>query len=250
MECEEVEGLTVLRRAGEGRRGRLCSRREGQGSRGSGEEIASRAKERGLWGGNSREEGKWRPWSGLVIYCVCWAVCRRCHCRCCCLASSTAALPSFAAAFQEVAEDQQLLARLVHQLASPNLREQFEILSIAQRHFMAGSPLRQRTTLPPLAFAALQAVRQATAAGSAGAADTVSLQQWFQFIHQTISALANVPAAEMALELFLAAAQAASQEARLEMVAYELFEQVTRDAGLLWLFERHICRGCNRFWRL
>lgn len=43
---------------------------------------------------------------------------------------------------------------------------------------------------------------------------------------QTATALAEAPAAEMAMELFLAAAQAASEEARLEMVAYEMLEQV------------------------
>lgn len=37
-----------------------------------------------------------------------------------------------------------------------------------QKHFLAGGPLRMRHTLPPLAFAALQAVRQVAAAEKAG----------------------------------------------------------------------------------
>lgn len=38
--------------------------------------------------------------------------------------------------------------------------------------------------------------------------------------------LAEVPAAEIALQLYLQAAHAASEVARLELIAYEFFEQV------------------------
>ena len=54
----------------------------------------------------------------------------------------------------------------------------------------------------------------------------VSAERWYQFLHGTITALANVPAAEMALQLFLTAAHSASEEAGLELTAYEFFEQV------------------------
>ena len=59
----------------------------------------------------------------------------------------------------------------------------------------------------------------------------VPLERWYQFLHGAISVLANVPAAEMALQLFLAAAHSASEEAGLEMTAYEFFEQVRAGSG-------------------
>lgn len=83
---------------------------------------------------------------------------------------------------QDIQEDQQLLARLVHQLQAPTPAEQFALLSAAQRHFLSGGPLRCRSTLPPLAFAALKAVRGAAAAG--GAAADPPPDRWFRFLHQ------------------------------------------------------------------
>jgi len=48
-----------------------------------------------------------------------------------------------------------------------------------------------------------------------------------QFLHGLIAALAEVPGcAEQALQMFLTGALAASDEARLEIIAYEFVEQV------------------------
>lgn len=55
----------------------------------------------------------------------------------------------------------------------------------------------------------------------------VGAAQWYRFLHASASQLAGVPAhAEMALQLFLACAASASEEAGLEVQAYEFFEQV------------------------
>jgi predicted exporter len=40
----------------------------------------------------------------------------------------------------------------------------------------------------------------------------VGTAKWYQFLHQTATALANVPAAELALQLFLTCAHSASGE--------------------------------------
>lgn len=40
----------------------------------------------------------------------------------------------------------------------------------------------------------------------------VGTARWYQFLHQTASELANVPAAELALQLFLTCAHSASGE--------------------------------------
>lgn len=50
--------------------------------------------------------------------------------------------------------------------------------------------------------------------------------QVLQWIHGVAAQLAEVPAAEIALQLYLQAAHAASEVARLELIAYEFFEQV------------------------
>ena len=50
--------------------------------------------------------------------------------------------------------------------------------------------------------------------------------QVLQWIHGVAAQLAEVPAPEIALQLYLQAAHAASEVARLELIAYEFFEQV------------------------
>ena len=57
------------------------------------------------------------------------------------------------------------------------------------------------------------------------AASPVRLQV-LQFVHGVVALLAEVPMAEVALQLFLQAAYAASEVAHKETLAYELFEQV------------------------
>jgi vacuolar protein sorting-associated protein 35 len=113
---------------------------------------------------------------------------------------------------EDIAEDASLLARLVHQLRAPggDTDAQYSILQAAQRHFLTGGPQRARHTLTPLAFAALQAVRAVAAAETAGSPPKVDAAAWYRFLHQTASELAAVPAAELALQLFLTCAHSAS----------------------------------------
>lgn len=47
-----------------------------------------------------------------------------------------------------------------------------------------------------------------------------------QFVHGIVAPLADVPVAELALQIYLQAAYSASEVARLEMIAYEFLEQV------------------------
>jgi vacuolar protein sorting-associated protein 35 len=53
---------------------------------------------------------------------------------------------------------------------------------------------------------------------------SVSLKKVFQFLHQTVEALATIPAAELSLRLYLQCAEAAG-DCGLEPVAYEFFTQ-------------------------
>ena len=57
---------------------------------------------------------------------------------------------------QDFAEEQNLVARMVHQLRSDDPDEHFQILKTARRHFSSGGPRRVKHTLPPLAFSAIQ----------------------------------------------------------------------------------------------
>ena len=50
--------------------------------------------------------------------------------------------------------------------------------------------------------------------------------QVLQFVHGIVAPLADVPVAELALQIYLQAAYSASEVARLEMIAYEFMEQV------------------------
>ena len=68
------------------------------------------------------------------------------------LASSTSCL----LCLQDFAEEQNLVARMTHQLQSDDPDEQFHILKTARQHFTQGGPRRVKHTLPPLAFAALK----------------------------------------------------------------------------------------------
>ena len=50
--------------------------------------------------------------------------------------------------------------------------------------------------------------------------------QVLQFVHGIVAPLADVPVAELALQIYLQAAFSASEVAHLEMIAYEFMEQV------------------------
>ena len=121
-------------------------------------------------------------------------------------------------------EEQNLVARLVHHIGSPEPGAQYRMLLAVRRHFGAGGPRRLPHTLPPLVFCGLQLVRtlRAQTAGTDGMEQ--ALKKLFQFLHQTVQALAEIPAPEAALRLYLHCAQAAS-DAGLEPIAYEFCER-------------------------
>ena len=54
----------------------------------------------------------------------------------------------------------------------------------------------------------------------------MGLWQVLQFVHGIVAPLADVPVAELALQIYLQAAYSASEVAHLEMIAYEFLEQV------------------------
>ena len=69
-------------------------------------------------------------------------------------------------ALQDFQEEQDLVARLVHRLRSPDPAQRFAMLRTAWERLSVGGPHRLRHTIPPIAFAALHIARQKAAAGS------------------------------------------------------------------------------------
>lgn len=126
---------------------------------------------------------------------------------------------------EELAEEQCLLARFVHQLRSNVADEQYLILTVARKILGTGGPLRIKYTLPPLIFQAYQLAYKYK---------QLKEDKWdkkctkiFQFCHQMITSLVKAELAELPLRLFLQGALAIDQIGfeNHETVAYEFMSQ-------------------------
>ncbi|KAJ1927762.1 retromer complex subunit Vps35 [Tieghemiomyces parasiticus] len=128
---------------------------------------------------------------------------------------------------EDYAEDQGLLARLVHLFAVEDPDEQFQLLVDTQKLFLAGGDF-VRYTFPPLVVRALQLLRILAAGEARGEAWERTSSQVFKFIHQLVVTLnervEQTGGCETALRLFLLAGQSAD-EYGFEEVAYEFFVQ-------------------------
>ena len=166
------------------------------------------------------------------------------------------------------AEEQGLVARMLHRLASPDVDAHWAALQAARAAVAGGGPRRLPHTLPPLAFGALDVAQRCAAAGrvgddragsdgdvltaaasrkkagkaggAAGAGDTAAntttaddddagpatAAAALRFVASVIAQLADEGGApEPALALHLAAGLVASDDAGLELVAADAFEQ-------------------------
>ncbi|KAJ8963339.1 hypothetical protein NQ318_018811 [Aromia moschata] len=126
---------------------------------------------------------------------------------------------------EELAEEQCLLARFVHQLRSDTPDDQYLILTAARKILVTGGPLRIKYTLPPLIFQAYQLAYLYR--DTKDAKWEKKCTKIFQFCHQTITALVKAELAELPLRLFLQGALAIDQIAfeNHETVAYEFMSQ-------------------------
>ena len=97
---------------------------------------------------------------------------------------------------EDIEEEQNLVARLVHQMRSPSdLDTTFEILRLCKDRFQQGGPLRLKHTLPTVVFDVLQLVKQCE--------DKEKCKEMLQFMHGTIDLVAEVPQPEKAFKLYL-----------------------------------------------
>jgi hypothetical protein len=121
-----------------------------------------------------------------------------------------------------------LVARLLHSLHAEDLSVQFQLLQTAQEQLMRSGPRRAKYTLPALGFEGLALLRRLTSKADAGSGDGgLTCDALLQWLLRVALALAEVPEPLLALRLMLVTAQAASEEAGSELLAYEFMEQVS-----------------------
>jgi len=123
---------------------------------------------------------------------------------------------------EDLEEEQTLVARLLHNLVSPNPSEQFSILKDLSKHLEEGGFSRMKFTLPSMIFNGLKLVRAITK--SVGE-QSVSLEDVFDWLLGLCGLMVEIPMPMMAIRCLLQCAYSASEEANLEDVAYDCFEQ-------------------------
>ncbi|XP_018329314.1 vacuolar protein sorting-associated protein 35 [Agrilus planipennis] len=135
--------------------------------------------------------------------------------------------PKIEVDLEELAEEQSLLARLVHQFMSDIPDQQYLILTSARKALATGGALRVKHTLPPLIFQAYQLAYKYKEIKSEDEVWEKKCQKIFQFCHATITALVKAELAELPLRLFLQGALAIDQIGfdNHETVAYEFLSQ-------------------------
>ncbi|XP_061724120.1 vacuolar protein sorting-associated protein 35 isoform X2 [Cydia pomonella] len=127
----------------------------------------------------------------------------------------------------DFAEEQWLLARLIHQFKSPGADQQYLILSASRRALQGGGAARLQHTFPPLLFHAYRLAEQYKDEKDQDEMWEKKCQKIFQFCHQSISMLVKAELAELPLRLYLQGALAISEIgfANHETLAYEFIAQ-------------------------
>ena len=135
----------------------------------------------------------------------------------------------------EFVEEQELVARVIHLIRSVDTDAMLKMYVAASKHFQDGGVHRIKHTMPPLVFGSLQLARKvrdreaAAAENSDVEAPQYSTRKVFHFVLQITRAISAANECEMALKLFLMAANAAD-ECCFPQIAYELF----KDAPILF----------------
>ncbi|KAK5647170.1 hypothetical protein RI129_002062 [Pyrocoelia pectoralis] len=143
------------------------------------------------------------------------------------LVSDQSDQPKIEVDIEELAEEQGLLSRFIHQFKSTSPDQQYLVLSSARKILGAGGSLRIKHTLPPLVFQAYQLAHKYKDLKDEDTMWEKKCQKIFQFTHSTITALVKAELAELPLRLFLQGALAINQIGfeNHESVAYEFLSQ-------------------------
>ncbi|XP_010515537.1 PREDICTED: vacuolar protein sorting-associated protein 35C [Camelina sativa] len=125
---------------------------------------------------------------------------------------------------EDFQEEQNFVARLVHKLYSDDPEEMSKIIFTVRKHILTGGPKRLPLTIPPLVFSALKLIRRLRGGDENPFGDDASAtpKRILQLLSETVEALSDVSAPDLALRLYLQCAQAAN-DCELETVTYEFF---------------------------
>ncbi|KAJ3216747.1 Vacuolar protein sorting-associated protein 35 [Dinochytrium kinnereticum] len=96
--------------------------------------------------------------------------------------------------WEDVVEEQNLVAKLVHLVKSKEKdpEDEFLLLAATRKHFGEGGDIRIRFTLPPLVMASIQLANKYLVTGSADDEQTKTrLVSLYKFIHQTVLSLSR-----------------------------------------------------------
>ncbi|RKO90980.1 vacuolar protein sorting-associated protein 35 [Blyttiomyces helicus] len=133
--------------------------------------------------------------------------------------------------WEDVVEEQNMVAKLVHLIRTTDgdTDREFMLLSTARKHFGEGGDIRIRFTLPPLVIASIKLARKYRARQEEYFADDDDSGPLFKDENPAPTNSAHIghglmTPPDMALRLFLMAAQAAD-EAGFEELSYEFFVQ-------------------------
>lgn len=124
---------------------------------------------------------------------------------------------------EDHAEEQWMVARLIHLLQAPTPDQQYLILNSARKHFGTGGDGRIGHTLPSLVFAAYKLVLVYKSVKDEDERWVKKCERIFQFALQTITALTKI-SPEVSLRLFLQGALTADQISS-ETITYEFVSQ-------------------------
>lgn len=124
---------------------------------------------------------------------------------------------------EELAEEQNTVARMIHLFTNENNDKQYLLLSTIRKHLGAGGA-RTKFTLPPLIFRSLQVALKFYQMKDQDENWDKKCQKVFQYSLQTTAALVKQEHYELCLRLFLQCALAADQ-CRFETIAYEFVTQ-------------------------
>jgi len=154
---------------------------------------------------------------------------------------------------ETVEREQQLVAKLPHQIRNDDVDECFQMVTAVRGFFGQGGPKRLVYTLPSVFFAAMsllpriRAIEAMRAEGEEVPLPTLTAKKIFQFMHKTVTALQQT-SAEVALNLWLIAAGAADNADRassspgaFEAICYEFLTQA------MMCFEDEITETSKQF---
>ncbi|XP_010426686.1 PREDICTED: vacuolar protein sorting-associated protein 35C [Camelina sativa] len=125
---------------------------------------------------------------------------------------------------EDFQEEQNFVARLVHNLYNDDPEEMSKIIFTVRKHILTGGPKRLPLTIPALVFSALKLIRRLRGGDENPFGDDSSAtpKRILQLLSETVEALSDVSAPDLALRLYLQCAQAAN-DCELETVTYEFF---------------------------